>query len=224
VSVELDYPSQRAGMQNAPEPMLLDTCAVQHLDTVMGRFDDDSGLSHEEAQRLVARYGPRLGPEIVALGDLVAIAFENDGPPWAVSETSLIELGRLEGNRGNGLRRSWWDWRYYWDGWADVYPEIDHAGLMWPRAVVPPEQLALFPIAPTMPDAPLDAIRHAGDRALIRDAIRAGIPAILTTDLRSFWAKRGALLGYGLEVWRPTDVWRAYGGLPIAAAPDPFAR
>jgi hypothetical protein len=38
----------------------------------------------------------------------------------------------------------------------------------------------------------------------------SGVPAILTTDLRSFWAKREVVLEYGLEVWRPSDALRAY--------------
>jgi hypothetical protein len=46
----------------------------------------------------------------------------------------------------------------------------------------------------------------------VRDALRAGIPAILTTDIRSFWARRHALYGYGIEVWR------SHGGRVYEAA------
>jgi hypothetical protein len=36
--------------------------------------------------------------------------------------------------------------------------------------------------------------------------MRAGIPAILTTDLKSFWRHRSALYSLGIEIWRPTDL------------------
>lgn len=57
---------------------------------------------------------------------------------------------------------------------------------------------------------PLSAFPHQGDRALILDALLSGVPAILTTDLRSFWAHREALYAFGLEVWRPSDALSAY--------------
>jgi hypothetical protein len=48
------------------------------------------------------------------------------------------------------------------------------------------------------------------------DALLSGVPAILTTDLRSFWNHRAALYDYGLEVWRPEDALTAYE--PVWAA------
>ncbi len=112
--------------------------------------------------------------------------------------------------------------------WDDAYwseppfPDIEHEALMWSRTPVHPDQIALFEVPPMMPQAsapsePFSAFPDAGDRALVRDAARAGIRAILTTDIRSFWGKRRALYGYGIEVWRPSDVWRTYGGSPMAA-------
>ena len=219
----LDYPSQSFRVQCAPEPMLLDTCAIQHLETVTSMlYDEECYLDDEAAELLLARFGTRLGAELIALANLATL-FQRNGPPWAVSETSLVELGRLGGERGLVLRRQWWGWHDYWGGWSEAYPEIEHDGLMWPRTIVSPDQLALFEVEPTMPletatGEPFDAFRDAGDRALVRDATRAGIPAILTTDIRSFWTKRRALYGYGLEVWRPSDVWRSYGDRSVAAA------
>jgi hypothetical protein len=59
-------------------------------------------------------------------------------------------------------------------------------------------------------DGPLAEFRDLGDRALIRDALLAGVPAILTTDLKSFWAKRAVVAEYGLQVWRPSETLDAY--------------
>jgi hypothetical protein len=33
-----------------------------------------------------------------------------------------------------------------------------------------------------------------------------GVPAILTTDLKSFWRHRQWLFGRGVEVWRPSHL------------------
>lgn len=44
----------------------------------------------------------------------------------------------------------------------------------------------------------------------MRDALLSGVPAILTTDLRSFWNRREALYDYGVEIWRPSDALEAY--------------
>jgi hypothetical protein len=59
-------------------------------------------------------------------------------------------------------------------------------------------------------NGPLAEFRDRGDREIIREALLSGVPAILTTDLRSFWAKREVVLEHGLEVWRPSDALRAY--------------
>ena len=50
----------------------------------------------------------------------------------------------------------------------------------------------------------------AGDCALIRDALRAEVPVILTTDLHTFWRHRFWLYDRGIEAWRPSDVRKAY--------------
>jgi hypothetical protein len=215
MALKLDYPSQRFS-RTPPEPMLLDTCAVQHLDTVLTLCADERSLDEECARTLITRYGSELGPELVALADLYA-RFRYNGAPWAVSETSLVELERVGGGRGAALLRWWWDLCHYWDSCEEFYPEVDFAGLAWPQPDVSPDQLTLFEMEAVAPgyaalDEPLALLRDVGDRALVRDAIRAGIPSVLTTDLRSFWRRRHDIYGYGIEVWRPTDVLRAYGG------------
>lgn len=40
--------------------------------------------------------------------------------------------------------------------------------------------------------------------------MRTALPAILTTDLRTFWRHCTWLYHQGVEVWRPSDVRQAY--------------
>src|SRR5688572_2086792 len=116
MSSPLDYPSQRTGGQ-PPEPMLLDTCTIRHLLFVADLFQNERGLDGNSAAALVTRFGAPFGRELVALADLLTM-FSHNGPPWAVSETSLAELGQVGGEKGRRLRRSWSDWSHYWRGWA----------------------------------------------------------------------------------------------------------
>ncbi len=202
--------------------MLLDTCAVQHLDTVLALCGDEHSLDEEFARTLLTRYGLKLGPELLALAGLYA-EFRGNGAPWAVSETSLAELACVGGGRGTALRDWWFDLWHYWDSCEEFFPEIDYSGLAWPQPDVSPDQLALFEMDAAIPGhaalgEPLARLRDVGDRALVRDAIRAGIPSILTTDLRSFWSRRRDIYAYGIEVWRPTEVLHVYRGETAGAA------
>jgi hypothetical protein len=208
----LAYPSQRF-QRTPPEPMLLDTCAVQHLETVLALCNDQP-LDDDGVQRLMTRYGPRLGPELIALTEIYAHV-SHRGLPWAVSETSLAELERVGAGRGTALLHWWSELWHHWESCEEFYPEIDFDGLAWPGPDVSPDQLTLFEMEGAVPghaapDEPLALLTDVGDRALVRDAIRSGIPSILTTDLSSFWSRRHAVQMYGIEVWRPTDVLLAY--------------
>jgi hypothetical protein len=174
-------------------------------------------MSAEAEAELVRRYPPPLGPELVALGDLVTL-MERNGPPWVVSEASLIEFERAEGAKGTALRQWWFEWADYFDGCLDAgwYLELDAEHLLIRRSPEVAEgQLSLaldpapWPLAPEcipvigpFPDAP--------DRALIRCALRAGVPTILTTDLNTFWRHRRAVYALGIEIWRPSDLWTTF--------------
>lgn len=220
MGLNLDYPSQRFS-RTPPEPMLLDTCAVQHLDTVLA-FCDDQPLDDGSARTVMTRYGRRLGPELIALAEIYA-RVSYSGVPWAVSETSLAELELVGGRRGAALRLWWSELWHYWHSCEEFFPEIDFDGLAWPGPDVSPDQLTLFEMEAAVPGhaapgEPLALLSDVGDRALVRDAIRSRIPSILTTDLRSFWSRRHAVQSYGIEVWRPTDVLRAYRGESFAGA------
>jgi hypothetical protein len=160
------------------------------------------------------RYGTVLGEDLVALGEIVTFLYPRQGPPWAVSETSWEELSKIGGAKGSRLRAWWSDWASYWDASADQFPEVDSATLWGSEAMARPGQLQLFEApAARWRDRAIEGgfgpFADAGDRALIADAVRAKVPAILTTDVRSFWTHRAWLYQAGIEVWRPRDLWLA---------------
>lgn len=194
--------------------MLLDTCVLQSLKLVMDTICEYGEYMTDEVEdHLLRRYPAPLGPELVALGVLIAVLGRN-GPPWVVSESSLIEFEQLDSEKGRQLRRWWQEWADYFDGCLDGgwYPGLDAEALIVRRVpAVADGQLALAIEPARWPLAaecvfPFGPFPNAGDRALIRDALRAGIPAIVTTDLNSFWRHRRALYPLGIEIWRPTDL------------------
>jgi hypothetical protein len=212
VSAALDYPSQRSALQVPYGPMLLDTCVIQDLRAITA-YAEDWWLTEDDETALATRFGQIRASEMVALGALMAI-FDSNGAPWVVSESSLIEFEKMTGEKGRGLRRWWHDWADYFHGCLDGgwYPEIDSSALVIRRRDdVAEGQLALEitpPVHPLSVVPPLPPFKDAGDRALIRDAARAGISIILTTDLKSFWAHRRSLYPMGIEIWRPTHLWQ----------------
>jgi hypothetical protein len=216
LSAAFDYPSQRSGLQFPVEPMLLDTSLLQHLKTVMDAMDEEY-LTNAAADLLLLRHPEPLGPELVALGELVTVLRRN-GPSWVVSEASLIEFERLNNAKGAQFRQWWYEWADYFNGCLDGgwYPDIDPKPLIVrPLVTVADGQLS-FSIEPARWSLSPECVptfgpfRDAGDRALIRQALRAGLPTILTTDLRSFWRYRRALYPLGIEIWRPTDLWQTF--------------
>lgn len=195
--------------------MLLDTCVIQNLQS-LGEYGEDGRLTDEGEARLLKRVGAVLTDELVAL-DLLVERFHRNGAPWVVSESSLIEFERVNGAKGYKLLTWWYEWADYFNACleADWYPEIDPTGLTIGRGPeVADGQLALEIAPPQWPLSsdcipPFGPFRDAGDRALIRDAARSGICTILTTDLKSLWVHRRALYPFGIEIWRPTDLWGA---------------
>jgi hypothetical protein len=191
--------------------MLLDTCLLQHLEFVMDLLGDALRWPAGSTSWLVHCYGEQLGGDLIALGEIIVFLLPRQPLPWIVSETSLLELQRLGGAKGSRLRAWWYEWAEFWEGCAEVYPEILTEALAPPLTTLGPGQLALFEIPSRSrldleSSAPLGSLRDAGDRALVRDAMRCGIPTILTTDLRSLWSHRQSLYVAGIEVWRPRDL------------------
>jgi hypothetical protein len=213
-TADFDYPSQTSGLRVPNGPTLLDTSVIWNL-MAIGEHSDDGRLSADGERHLLVRLGEKHTDELVAL-DLLTAAYERNGSPWVVSETSLIEVEKRDGARGRKLRQWWHEWADYFQGCldADWYPEVDADDLIVRRGPEVAEGQFALAVAPPLPRLSAECVpafgpfRDAGDRALIRDALRAGIPTILTTDIRSFWANRRALYPFGIEVWRPTDLWR----------------
>jgi hypothetical protein len=209
----LDYPSQRSGRMYPWGPMLLDTCLLQHLKLVMDVIGWDEGLTDHAVAELL-RYPAPLGDELVALGDVVTL--QRNGPPWVVAEASLIECERHQGRKGEALRRWWYEWADYFKRCVDAewYPDLDPDHLLIRREPLVADGQQMLPIeAPRWPMSadcipPLGPFTDAGDRVLIHTAMRAGIPMVLTTDLKSLWRHRRALYPLGIEIWRPTDLRR----------------
>lgn len=208
----MDYPSHRLS-KPPPTPMLLDTCTLQHLKGVMDLMEEDWTWRPGISRVLDARFGTRFATELIALGELVQLLRLN-GPDWVISITSWAEFDAWRGRRSSQYRSWWIEWASYAD--ATPFPTpISRDALLGPPPVDPaPGQLALAlgqPDGSVAPGAVPAALpfKDAGDRQLIDDALRSGTPAILTVDLRSFWAKRHLLYPIGLEVWRPSDLWDA---------------
>jgi hypothetical protein len=165
----------------------------------MAFFDDNGDWEVDGPSEIVARYGERKGSELVALGNAAQLLRYN-GPPWLVSRTSLLEFERARPDVGHGLLSWWAEWADYVEASAANYPDIDLELLLDSPSVSHPDQTQLPFIAPV--SSPLDEpafppFKDRGDCALIRDALRARVPAILTLDLRSIWRHRGALLALG---------------------------
>jgi len=216
----LAYPSQLAGMLGPPEPMLLDTCVIQNIEWVWDRMEEPDGgqWTEERVAALEARFGADLTEELLCLGYLVDHFQYEGGFPWLVSSSTRAEIERFTGPGEKPARilQGWTRLSEASDEWAlDSFGSTAPAFLDASRQVRPNplilRGLGVASVEEIVADSgPLSAFPHQGDRALIRDALLSGVPAILTTDLRSFWANRETLFDFGLEVWRPSDALGAY--------------
>jgi hypothetical protein len=120
--------------------MLLDTCVVQNVAWI---FELTETCWTEEAVAVVrARLPHFLAVEILALGDLIFMYSERgDGPLWAVSGTSLAELARVRGPKGQRLMRWWSDLADYWEGVASDWEGCPHVRPDKECPPVSPDQL-----------------------------------------------------------------------------------
>lgn len=227
-----DYPSVWDPPHHAPPYLLLDTCVVQnlrwareHAPAVGDRYGWDL---------VYRRFGPRLGSELRAIASLrVGIegveSDESTPCPFVVTLASWQELLQAPGERGIALRREWRYWRRRTQSFGDLGACAPHPlftrmpeELGWPS----PGQASLPGLEDlgSMPSDALGPFRDPGDRQLIREALHFDIPAILTTDLKTFWRHRNWLFAHGVEVWRPAhlcwlllsdfSLWRGEGVNP----------
>jgi hypothetical protein len=201
------YPSQCAPPHLPPEPMLLDTCTIQHMAWARRNLPDGSQTARETCERVQKRVGVALAVELTALMDLERMAC--DDLPFCVSLTSRYELSAAPAARRQALLAEWDDWAEHAQSVVELSADVVET-LVGNAAPAPvhPDQLAIPGVLKQR--AVLGPFGGAGDCALIRDALRAEIPVILTTDLRTFWRHRIWLYERGVEVWRPSDVRQAY--------------
>ena len=198
-----------------PEPMLLDTCVIQNLEWVWDLIENDVPWSTDKFEDVTAKFGEPLAEELLALDRLVS-HLRWSGFPWLVSGSAEAELDRIVTAKGEGLRAGWRRLAEALEDWGtDAYGPVAPGVLRRGRPVrANPLILRGLGVASvdeiTADDGPLAGFRDRGDREMIRDALLSGVPAVLTTDLRSFWAKRELVRDYGLEIWRPTDTLDAY--------------
>lgn len=205
----LDYPSQLRAPYQPPWPFLLDTCTLRHLHFVLRETGEDWEIGADVATALEESFGARFALEVIALNDLVV--FYQGQPPWMVSATSLHELERT--NVAPGMRSELLRW---WSEWAAYGLETTwEASAPDPRELLPRQsaahpgqlRLALGKTAERVSfPPPFRPFRDRGDCSLVREALRAGVAGILTTDIRSFWRHRRSLYPLGVEVWRPSDL------------------
>lgn len=199
-----------------PEPMLLDTCVIQNLEWVYAQGRIEAPWTDQDTERLRTRFGRALAEDLFALRNLVhAFEWRSEYLPWIVSAQSKIEFGNHQGTRKNALISGWQYWRDGSDDWApDSFGPVAPGRLDSIRHR--PSPLILRGLGVTTFEevieetGPLAYLPDVGDRQLVREAIFAGVPAILTTDLKTLWSHRESLGTLGLEVWRPTTLLDAY--------------
>ncbi len=210
-----DYPSQTESPHFSPIPLLLDSCVIQHF--LWARHRAPALGDSDGWERVRLQFGRAMGKELEAVHGLLVGVEESlgydEGPPFVVSRTSWEELSRAPRDRRDALLDEWRRWRARACEYADAFndervphpmfstmPEV----LGWPM----PSQLTLFD-EPREQFVSRGPFHDPGDVSLIREAQSLSVPAILTTDLRSFWRYRRWLYSYGVEIWRPSDVCRA---------------
>jgi hypothetical protein len=201
-----------------PEPQLLDTSVVQALDWVdeLRGAEAPFEWTADRVAELEALYGRRHAEELLDLGTLYA-RFEADGGyPWLVSQAAFLEITRLRDRKGRRLRDMFDFLAGHQEDWHhDVYPGVA-LGTLRPSRAWMPSALALRGLGVENVEqivtdgGPLGFLPDEGDRRLMRDALLANIPAVLTLDGRTLWSHREALRPLGVEVLQPSELLRMY--------------
>ncbi|MGN7918749.1 hypothetical protein [Lysobacter sp. 22409] len=200
-----------------PEPQLLDTSVLQNLDWVDRKIDAGEGQWTEQAeQELQHRFGVDHATDLLNLGSLYE-RFKWDGSyPWTVCKVAFDEALPLGGEKGAGLSQIvqfLYDHQCDWDG--DAYPGIAKGVLQnMYQARVSPLVLKSLGVESAeevaFPQGPLSFLPDLGDRLMAAHALLANIPAILTTDRRTFWKHRSRLRDLGVQVMRPSELLNLY--------------
>jgi hypothetical protein len=167
-------------------------------------------------QELEHRYGVELAADLLDLGTLYKSFEDRSGYPWLICTAAVDEAGLLRGPKGERLRQLIDFLLGHQDDWSnDAYPGIAQ-GLLFTRERVRVSPLILKALkvksVEEVHDAsgPLRFLADRGDRLVAAQAILANIPVVMTTDRKTFWAKRERLADLGLLVMRPGELLRLY--------------
>ncbi|AGK57211.1 hypothetical protein HYPDE_27658 [Hyphomicrobium denitrificans 1NES1] len=201
-----------------PEPQLLDTCVLQNLDWVDRQLEEKERVVWDDAAllELSARYGSDTANDLVDLGILYKQFEYWGGYPWLVCETNWSEASVFGGNRSARLRIIVkFFGGHQEDVSNDAFPGVA-LGLLGDSRSARISPLILKGLGVRSlgqifaSDGPLSFLRDEGDRRVAGYALVANIPAILTTDRKTFWKHRDVLRNFGVEVMRPSELLDLY--------------
>lgn len=201
-----------------PEPQLLDTCVLQNLDWIDRLLERTGSVTWDDAAiaNLEHEYGTPLAQDLLDLGILYKTFEHHGGYPWLVCEAAIAEADALKGPKGRRLRELIEFLVGHQEDWSnDCYPGIAQGLLLGrdPGRVSPLILKALgVDSIDTLrePSGPLGFLSDLGDRLVASQALVSNIPAILTTDRRTFWRERERLAELGVLVIRPSELLKLY--------------
>lgn len=200
-----------------PEPQLLDTSVIQNLDWVDRVIAAGQGhWTQDREQALRKKLGNELADDLFDLGTLYK-QFEDDGGyPWLVCQAAIDETALLKGSKGQSVRELLQFLADHQQDWgSDSYPGLAQ-GLLFPNDGARPSPLILRALGVSDPKdilharGPLSFLPDQGDRITAAYALLANIPAILTTDRRTFWAHRSKMEALGVRILRPSELLELY--------------
>lgn len=202
-----------------PEPQLLDTSVLQNLDWVDRKLDSAEGdvcWDDGAVAELEDRFGKDLASDLLDLGTLYK-QFEHHGSyPWLICNAAVDEASQLQNEKGERLRQLLSFLSGHQDELeGDSFPGIAK-GLLLSRGRSRVSPLIRRAMGVTKSEelldssGPLSFLPDGGDRALVTQALLANIPAILTTNRRTFWAHRDKVRELGVEILRPSELLDLY--------------
>ncbi|UJR83203.1 hypothetical protein [Sandaracinus amylolyticus] len=221
LAAEADPGRRRALIDEAlrpPEPQLLDTCVLQNLDWVDRQLEANGPMVWDDVAtaELVRQYGTDLAHDLIDVGILYKRFEWYGGYPWLVCDAALEETGLLQGPKGRSVRDLLEFLVGHQEQWSnDAYPGIAQGLLLAKgRARVSPLILRGLGVQSVeelhAADGPLSFLADRGDRLVATHALLSNIPVVLTTDRKTFWARRDRLLDMGLQVMRPSELLDVY--------------
>jgi len=201
-----------------PEPQLLDTCVLQNLDWVDRQIEEKENVIWDDAaiHELSERYGLETANDLIDLGVLYKKFEYLGGYPWLVCEANSNEASAFGGDRGVRLRNIFKFFNSHQEELSNyTFPGVS-LGLLEESKSARVSPLILKGLGVKTAekifadDGPLFFLCDAGDRRVAGWAILANIPAILTTDRKTFWQHRDALIEFGVKVMRPSELLDLY--------------